>query len=72
MNDIDARTVKSTARTYRNRFGTKAREQATLRAVELEALRSSASTFWWAVVAELEGNSVSDPAAKPNPDHQGC
>jgi len=72
MNDIDPRTVKSTAQTYRTRFGVKAREQARRRALELETLRSGASVFWWAVVSELEENSLSKPAPGSNADQQGC
>jgi len=54
MTTICTRTVKSTAQTYRRRFGASAHEQAILRAMELEELESNASTFWWAVVSELE------------------
>jgi hypothetical protein len=58
MGDIDAGTVKSTAQIYRQRYGKEACNQATLRAMELESLRSDASRFWRAVVAELEKNST--------------
>ncbi len=72
MNDIDARSVKSAARTYRQRFGAKARAQAAQRARELEALRSGASVFWWAVVSELEESSTNNLPSGSNADQRGC
>ncbi|VAW18349.1 hypothetical protein MNBD_ALPHA12-811 [hydrothermal vent metagenome] len=62
MTTICIRTVKSTAKTYQRRFGAAAHEQAILRAMELEALESNASTFWWAVVSELEADPMSGHA----------
>ncbi len=64
MTAIYTRTVRSTAQTYLHRFGGSAHEQAILRAMELESLESNASTFWWAVVSELEAS----PLASPTPN----
>jgi len=63
MTTICTRTVKSTAQTYLHRFGNSAHEQAILRAMELESLESNASTFWWAVVSELETSPAGIPVS---------